>query len=186
MTIITKSGQPLLYEKESCILRGFTLIETLIYITIVGLVISSFIAFSISISNSRNKTYVVQEVQANARVALDLISQRMRASNGVNIGQSTFDSDPGELSLAMTDIVKNPTVINLDQDDGILQITEGTSDPIAIISDKVKITNLVFTNLNPGGEKENIRIEITTEYNNSGDIEYSYSQNWQTAVSIRQ
>ena len=139
-----------------------------------------------SISNSRNKNYVVQEVQANARVALDIIGQRVRAASGVNIGSSTFGSDPGVLSLVMTDGAKNPTIINLDQDDGVLQITEGLSGAVSLTSDEVKITNLVFTNLTPSGERENIKVEMTVEYASAEDVEFSYSQSYQTAVSLRQ
>ncbi len=87
----------------------------------------------------------------------------------------------------MTDPNKNPTIINLDSDDGVLQITEGSSSPVAITSNEVKITNLVFTNLTSTSAQENIRIEITVEYDNEGsDIEYTFSQNLRTAVSIRQ
>jgi len=50
--------------------------------TIIGLVVSGFIAFAISITGSRFKTYTVQEVHANARQALDLISQKV--NQGLN------------------------------------------------------------------------------------------------------
>ena len=166
---------------------GFTLIEVLIYIAIIGAVVGSFVMFSLAISSSRNKTYVAQEVQANARTAQELISQRIRAATGVNVVASTFGLDPGVLSLAMADPTKNPTVINLDQNDGVLLITEGAASPVAITSDEVNVTNLVFGDLTSSGARANIRIEITVAFNNSpGDVEFDYSQSWQTAVSLRQ
>lgn len=167
---------------------GFTLIETLIYITIIGMVVVSFVIFSISISNSKNKTYVTQEVQANARLALNLISQQIRGATGINIGSSSFEVDPGILSLSLADGAKDPTIIELDQDDGRLQIIQGLSDPIMLTSKQTKITNLVFTNLTPAGSnRENIRIEMTIEYDNStSDLNFTYSQSWRTAVSVRQ
>jgi type II secretory pathway pseudopilin PulG len=166
---------------------GFTLVETLIYIAIIGTAVSSFVAFSISVSNSRNKTYVVGEVQANARTAMDIMSQRIHASTGVNTGASTFGSDPGVLSLSMADVLKDPTILDLDMDDGVLRITEGVSAPIPLTSDETKVTNLVFTDLTGSGTRENIKIEVTVEFNNtSGDIEYDYSQSLQTSVSLRQ
>jgi prepilin-type N-terminal cleavage/methylation domain-containing protein len=166
--------------------NGFTLIEILIYVAIIGTAVTSLVFFAVSVSDSRNKNYVVQEVQANGRVAIDIISQRIRAATGVNIGSSIFDSDPGVLSLAMADGAKNPTIINLNQDDGVLQITEGLSEAAPVTSDKVKITNLIFTNLTPSGERENIKVEITLEYANAGDVEFAYSQEYRTAVSVRQ
>lgn len=167
--------------------KGFTLIETLIYIAVIGLVVSSFVVFSVSVSQSGNKTFVTQEVHANARHALDIMSGRIRASTGVNTEASTFGSDPGVLSLSMAASGSNPTVLSLSGDDGVLQITEGVGSAVALTSDEVKVTNLVFTNLTPTGARESIRIQMTVAYNNAGsDVEYSYSKSFQTAVSLRQ
>ena len=163
--------------------KGFTLIETLIYIGIIGAVVASFVVFSMSITNSRNKTYVVQEVQANGRTALSIMTQKIRAASSVTTGSCTFDSDPGELYLV---IDGTTNIINLDADDGVLQLTAGAADPVAITTDEVQVTNLVFTDLTDG-DRDNIRIEMTAAYNNLGtDVEYTYSENFQTAVSLRQ
>lgn len=166
--------------------RGFTLVETIIYIAIIGFVATSFIYFGVAISDYRAKAYVVQEAQTNLRMALDVISKKIRSANDVNIEQSIFDADPGVLSLSMDDVDKNPTVISLDQDDGILQITEGTSSPVAIISNEVKVSNLVFKNLTSTSSIENIGAEITLDYNNYGqDVEYNYTEDIETSVSLR-
>ncbi len=165
--------------------RGFTLVEMLIYIAIFAVAISSFVFLGVTISESRNESYVVQEVQANNRMALDIISQKIRQATSVNIGSSTFGSDPGVLSLAMAEAGSDPTLINLDQDDGTLRITEGASSPVNVTSKQVTVKSLIFTNLTDG-ERENIKIEMTVEYKNSGDVEYIYSQSVQTAVSVRQ
>lgn len=166
--------------------RGFTLIETLIYIAIIGGVMATFISFGLSIAQNRNKVYAKQEVQANARIALNIISQKIKSANGLDAESSTFDSDPGVLSLSMSDGDIDPTIIDLSVDDGILQITQGTDDPIFITSDKVKITNLVFTNLSGENERGNIKIDMTVEYDSGGDLAFSSSQDLTTAVSLRQ
>ncbi|HMB26385.1 MAG TPA: prepilin-type N-terminal cleavage/methylation domain-containing protein, partial [Patescibacteria group bacterium] len=166
--------------------KGFTLVETLVYVGVLGLVLSSFIGFVLSIGNMRNKVYVQQEVQANARQALHLISQSVLSADAVNLGASTFDSDPGVLSLQMDESVDDPTIIDLTADDGILRLTKGTSSPLAVTSDEVKITNLVFTDLTSIGNKENIKIELSVEYDSDGNGHYKYSQSWQTAVSLRE
>lgn len=121
--------------------RGFTLIEILIYLLIIGGVVASFVAFTIGVGNSSAKNYVVQEVHGNTRTGLGLITSRIRAATGVQAGSSTFGTDPGVLSLVMADSAKNPTVISLSGDDGVLQIIEGTGSAVAITSDEVKVTN---------------------------------------------
>ncbi|MFH1292157.1 MAG: type II secretion system protein [bacterium] len=167
--------------------KGFTLIETLIYIAIIGGVVASFVSYSMSISFTRNKNYTAQEVQANARLALNLISKTIRSAQSVNVGSSTFGLDPGVLSLSMSSSTLDPSIINLNIDDGILRIQQGGKSPVNITSNKVKITNLIFTNLTASGSQENIGIDLTVEYANStGEVEFNYGQSWQTAVGLRQ
>jgi prepilin-type N-terminal cleavage/methylation domain-containing protein len=167
--------------------KGFSLIEVIIYIAVIGLAVVAIASFSFSIANSTSKNYVVQEVQGNTRTALNIITQRILAAEAVNTGSSTFGTDPGVLSLQMADAAKNPTVLNLTADDGVLQITEGASAAVALTTDEVNVTNLVFTNLTPSGARENIRIQMTIEFNNpSGDKEFEYSQSITTSITLRQ
>ena len=165
--------------------KGFTLVEVLIYIVLISGVLISFVTFLISISNSRNKVYAKQEVQANARMALNLISQTIRLANGINVASSTFAIDPGTLSLSMDEIGENPTIINLNEDDGFLQIKKGDGVAIAITSDEVKITNLVFTNLTSEDTNENVKIEITAEYRRNDNVFFEYSTNLQTTINLK-
>lgn len=168
-------------------MKGFTLIETLIYIAIIGVVLTGFVGYSINISNSREKAYVVEEVQSNARIALELISQKIRMADSVNTGSSTFDSDPGVLSLAMDAGSINPTIFDLNTDDGILRIKEGASSAVNITSDEVNFTNLVFTDQTGTSGRGNIKIEITVEFNTDAEGQaYSYTKSLETSVSLRQ
>lgn len=167
--------------------NGFTLIEVLIYLGILSLIVVALLSFDVSVISSRSKTMVVEEVQANARIALDLVSQKIRGAQGINVGASVFGSDPGVLSLAMANATQNPTVFNLSADDGRLQITEGSSGtPVFVTSKDVEVTNLVFTNYSQPGEREHIRIDITVRYKNAGSVDYSYSYSAHTSVSVRQ
>jgi prepilin-type N-terminal cleavage/methylation domain-containing protein len=167
--------------------QGFTLIETLIYIAIIGIVISSFVGFSVSVSDSRGKTYVVQEVQANMREALNTVLVALRESNDVNTAASTFGTDPGFLSLSMASSTVNPTTIGLDSDNGVMGIKRGSSATTSVTSSEVNITNLVFTNLTSSTTRENIRMEIKVEYNNTSTSSiYNYVQSATTSTSLRQ
>jgi type II secretory pathway pseudopilin PulG len=167
-------------------LTGFTLIELIIYIAIVAGVITSLILYSISISDSREKSFVAQTVQSNARMALTLIAQKIRAANGVNTSLSVFDIDPGYLSLSYGAAGSNPTAIGLNQDDGLLEIKEGASAPSIIISDLVRVTDLRFTRLTSAGTQETIKIYMTIEYNSDTESPiYEYSQSFETTVRVR-
>lgn len=173
--------------QRSKVLQGFTLIETMLYIALLTLVVGGFVSFALTISNTRNKNYVMQEVHANTRVALQQMSHAIKEATGVNTGSSTFDSDPGVLSVSVADAGNNPTVIDLSADDGQLQITYGAGSPVLVTSDEVSVTNLVFTDLTGSGTVPVIRIEMTIAFNNqSGDSDYTYEQSITTTVSLRQ
>lgn len=166
--------------------KGFTLIEAIIYIGIIGLFLATMVRFVFSIGGIKNKVYAQQEVQANTRIALETISQRIKSADGINFGFSTFDTDPGVLSLSTTSVAADPMVISLSQDDGVLQLSEGVGSPVNVTSNEVKVTNLVFTNLTATSTKPHIRVEFTVEYTNDGDNSFRYSQSVQSAISLRQ
>lgn len=163
---------------------GFTLIELILYLAIISGIAVAFVYYSISITNTRAKTYVVQEVHANARTALDIISYRIKAANGVN---SPLNGASGSsLSLAMADVAKNPTVFDLDINQ-VLRITEGLGSSVPVTSDEVRVTSLTFTNLTSTSARGNVRVQMTMGYDNpSGGVHYTYSRTFQTTVSVRQ
>lgn len=166
--------------------KGFTLIETLIYVAIVSTVVAGFIAFALSIAESRNSSFVVQEVQANARMAMKKISQKVRLAESIMIASTTWGTDPGVLYLQMSSSTVNPTIISLTADNGQLQIREGASANQVLTSSEVKISNLVFTNYSSSTSRGNIQINLTAEYNGTGSSRsYIYSYSLQTAVSLR-
>ena len=166
---------------------GFTLMELLLYIGLIGMLGTALLRFTVSVSNTRNKNFATQEAQAHGRTAVQLISQRIRAATGINTASSTFGVDPGILSLEMADSSKNPTIIDLTADNGRLRFTEGTSTPLVVSDDTVSISDLTFTNLTSTSVRENVRIQLTAEYNHSsGDIHFDASETFQFSTSVRQ
>lgn len=166
--------------------KGFTLVETLIYIAIIGGVIGTFVSFSLNISNTGNKTYSQQEVQANARVAMDMIVKKIKSASSVSTTQSVFGVNPGVLYLTMSSSTLNPTIINLSGVDGQLQIKEGVASTTSITTKQVEITSLIFSNLSASSSRENISVNLTVSYATSTDVGYKFSQSLQTTASLRE
>jgi len=149
--------------------RGFTLVETLISLAIIGAVATALGLYGISVSSARAKAMVTSEVQSNARFALDLIQREIRSAANANVS-----------ALDRLELDSAATVIDLDA--GRLRITKGASSNYVTASD-VRLTILRFTNLaDPMSIRENIKIEMTVEY--TGDNPYSYSII--SAQSVRQ
>lgn len=165
--------------------NGFTLIETVIYVAITAGLLVALTSFILAISGSRTKSFSQQEVNANARLALNIISQKIKSANGVNFATSTFGVHPGVLSLSMASSTLNPTVFALDGS-GRLMLAEGVSAAKFITSPQIKITNLIFTNLTADGSHTNIGINLDFSYVSSSNVGFNFSSNLQTAVSLRQ
>ena len=167
-----------MYKKQTQ--SGFTMVETLIYISIIGGVISTFISFSLSITGTRNKTFVMQEVLANSRTALQYINQKILAAS--EVAGPIEGNSATSLELEMDGIGDN---LVFSVTDGVLYVTEGTSDPIALTSSAINITDLQFTNLSEADIKDNIRINMTTAYRYNSTKEFDYSLTLRTGTSLR-
>jgi len=162
--------------------NGFTLIESIIYIAIIGTVVVAFITFSLSIGGNRNKAFVWQEVQTNARTAIDLMSQKIRMATDVISPLASTTESILELDMP----APSSNVIFMVMGNQLYLIESGVATT-TITSSEVNIANLSFTNMSETGERENIKINMTTEYDNSsGDIDYEYSYEVETSVSVRQ
>ena len=158
--------------------KGFTLIEILIYIAVLGLIMFSFLSYVIIMSGSKQKAYVSEEVHSNLRQAFNVMNQKIKVANDVltpMIGNSsdslTLNSSTGQIVFSITG--------------GVLKITEN-GETFSVTSDEVVVSNLLFTNLTPQtSERDNISIEITIDYKGGGGVTSNYTQSARTAVTLR-
>lgn len=159
---------------------GFTLFEFVIYLALMGSVLIALVSFALSVISVRSKVYVAQESQANGRMALDFIAQKIRSADKI------FLPAPGEtsseLSLDMPDSESN-LIFNVN--DGTLEVIRIGSDPLPLNSGEVMVDSLSFTNLARGNQRDNIKVEMIISYRRNTSREYDYSQRLQTTVSRR-
>ncbi len=161
-------------------INGFTFIETIIYIAILSLVVGGFISFAMSISDIKEKSYVVQEVNANGRMVLNILTQKIKSAKSIKA--PSFGNSSDYLSLDMG----NQPDVSFGVYNGIFGIfIEGNSATTTLTSNVIDVTNLVFTNLAVSNQKGNIKVEIQFKYKNTDNIIYTYDNSWQTAVNIR-
>lgn len=143
---------------------GLTLLETVVYVALVSMIVLVFVSFALDVVGTAQKARVQQEVQQNARFAIERINHEVRSASNLNVGSSTFDSHPGVLSLATDDVLTNPIVF--DVSGGVLRISEAGGAAQDLTSDKMTVSNLVFKNLSASGKTTNIKVGLTLQYNN--------------------
>lgn len=163
---------------------GFTLIETLLYGLLVSGMILAAVLFSLNVSDGNEKARAYQEVQQNARMAMERIVQEVRSASDLDAAGSTFNTSPGVLSLINNYAAKSPTVFSVSNN--ILSIQQGTGAKTALTSNLVRVTGLTFTNLSVANRTKNVGISMTVEYINPGNNSlYSASTTMQASAVIR-
>jgi len=165
--------------------KGFTLVELLIYISLVTIVISGVILFAGDLLYGRVKSTTQQEVAANIRFASKRILYEIRNANSINYLLTN------DLCLATNEIAYNPTRIHVA--DGRLQIGRGggSNDCSGLINTQyltsklVTVSGLSFTNLSATGTK-NVQFSISIDHNNpSGRREWQASQTLTVSAELR-
>lgn len=167
--------------------KGFTLFESVLYIGIISMVLFAFIQFTLAISSVREKHAVVAQIHGETRHVMDVLRSRVQGAMGINVASSTFESDPGVLSLSMASSTLNPTVFSLSADNGRLQMTEGGGGVIYVTGSDVRVTDFTLYNATSGSVRENVRVDITIENANSvGDPRLDFTQSIHSNISVRQ
>jgi type II secretory pathway pseudopilin PulG len=162
-------------------MRGFTLVELIIYIAILVVILVLAVSFLWMIVSGNIKEGFFQEVQQNGRFALTKITQEIKKATGI-ISPSLAGS-ANFLSLRMADPNLNPTIF--DVDNGKLRIIQGSNPSYYLTTDQVIVSNLQFTNLSYENTPGAIQIDITIDHlNPGGRMEYQASVNLKSTVSL--
>lgn len=129
-------------------LKAFTLIELIIYLTIVSIIVNTFVLFAWNIISRGEKNDRQEEVSSAAMLLSSKIKYEIRNAQDINVSSSDFGvnlaNNPNKKITLEENETSNPIVF--DVVNGEVRIARGTGDPVSIISNGVKIDNLTFTN----------------------------------------
>ncbi len=129
---------------------GFTLVELIVYISLITLFLTGAILFSWDVIYGREKSFRTQVVQQSARIAMAKIAYAITEAKAV---QSISTNQ-----LILINYSGPNTVVDLTT--GKIQIDSG-SGPIDLTSNQVIVTDLIFTNLSdPTTDSKNVKVKI--------------------------
>jgi len=161
---------------------AFTIIEFLIYFTILTTLILVVVSVSFQVIKSKTKLETTQNVTQNARLILEKIVDSIHNAESINspsIGQSS-----NSLSLSFIDNFKNPTIFDVSS--GVLRIKEGGGAIIPISSTTVLISDIIFTNMSYDNTHGTIRIQLTVNSSSTSvEQEYLHTETFYTTATIR-
>ena len=157
--------------------RAFTLIETVLYVAILGMIAGSLILFSISMSTARAKDAVIEEVNTGARNSLGIISSKIRQATAVTVPL------PGASNtvLGLDMPAPTPDVVILPLN-GVLNYIDSAVGAQQMTSNNVRVKNILFQNVASAGERDALKITLTLQVNASSSPEFNYEQTVSTTV----
>jgi len=123
--------------------RGFTLIETVVYIVILGMLFTVIVTAVVNVISLYHVFDVRRDIQDSALASFDRITREIRSARSVSTSGSVFNSHPGILVVS-TNQGGVPIVRQFSLDNGVLHLYEEGVDQGPLTSADVTVTNLVF------------------------------------------
>ena len=122
-------------------MRGYTLLETVIYVSILAVIAVLALGSILSI------------YQAYGKIKVERMVREIRAATTTDIGVSVFGSSPGILKIGNVKFSLSAST---------LQVEEGQGSPAPLTASDVKINSLIFYR-ETASESEIIKIEMALE-----------------------
>ena len=169
-------------KKNNQKIRGFTLIEILLYLSLFVVVVLGSVAFIHTMFETNVKTKVILEADNEAEHALAIIAQYVR--NGVVIFSPNKNQTGDILIMQSLDESQSPILFGI-IDDSIVMSTGGLSTT-TLTSANIKVSNLKFTNAGSVNGKDSIKIsfKVNTQGENKRQ-EYTYEKTYEATASLR-
>jgi len=169
---------------------GFTLIEVLVYIGILSIIVPAIFSFLIWSIHSSTKAKVMRETLDNARRAMEIMVYEIKeartiydpTSTSTQLSLETLHYLPGGERTTYIDFYLCGTQLCLKKES---QNPIALTPPIALTSDKVEVSNLVFTQV-VTGQIPSVQIELKIDYKNPYNRpERQASVNLKSTASLR-
>ena len=142
--------------------RGFSLVEMIIYISILVFLLGIIMSITVSIITSQRKVNASRSIENSAMLALERVSRELRAAVSIDIVSSVFDTDPGILVLDSTDEDGNPRTIKFSLSSGAIYLEEDGVIIGPVTQADARVNDLIFRRFT-SGVLEGARVELTLE-----------------------
>jgi len=142
--------------------RGFTVIEILAYIFVLGLLLAVVVYILIAVSGSYHAITSSAGIESTAETALERMTRDTRDAISVDVLQSTLNASPGKLTLNTTDDDGATTTVQFFLSGQTIHVKEAGVDMGPLSETGVRITNLVFRQITTA-QSQAVKIELTAE-----------------------
>ncbi|HKU18841.1 MAG TPA: prepilin-type N-terminal cleavage/methylation domain-containing protein [Candidatus Saccharimonadales bacterium] len=161
--------------------QGYTLLELLLYVALIGALLTSVVSYFGIVADSRVKNQTIIEVNDQAIALMDVITQTVR--NATAITAPAAGASGSSLTLTVPTGSLSPTVFALSGTTATIK--EGAGAAVNLTDSEVQITSLTFTNLTRTGTSGAVQISFTmTRVNPASRNEYDYQKTFTTTAEV--
>jgi len=159
--------------------KGFTLLEFLLYIGLVGIILTVSGAIALNVLFGKAKLMSIEEVSQNARFAMERMALDIRNADAI-------DTPPQGAASSSLSLEKSSGNLEFELVSGVLERKVGGGSFVALTSSSVNITDLEFTNISYSNTPGTIRIQMTIkQVNPENRQEYNFEKTFYTTANIR-
>lgn len=159
--------------------RGFTLIETILFVAVSAVVVYAVAILQAAIVENDARTYAKVTTDSSAAHMMYILTDALRRADSVTEpAQGTASS---ELVLEFDDGELNPTRFFVEE--GILYMEEGAAAPISLTSSDVEIRAIQFENRSAVPDFDSVHFEFDAAFRNEGRPVQEYHQTYYGGAS---
>lgn len=140
--------------------RGFTLIEMIVYVVILGIIAVLAVNSTLEMTKAYVNLRVSRDMNASAAAVLERMTREIRGANGIDLVQSTLGANPGRLTLNTKDAVGADTTVEFYVENGLIKVKEGGVAKGALMTSSTQASNFIVRSLS-NANSEAIKIDLT-------------------------
>ena len=145
--------------------KGLSLVETIIYVALLGLLMTTVVNLLLTVSSVYVRARVVRNASQQGIGAMERMTRAIQLAYRVDSSQSVLGSSPGDLRIDSIITPTNTATTSrrflLSGDTLILE--EGVTPAVAL-TNGIRVTNLTFYRIDTGASgPEAVRIEMTIQ-----------------------
>lgn len=139
---------------------GLTLVEVLFYSVVLVILLTTVTGTFLTMRNAYQQMRLSSALQNSAIVAMDRMEREIRNATSVTLASSTFNTNPGRLTLAGKDASGANLTVEFYVESGAIKLRWNGVAVGALTDPSVSVSNLIFRRLtNPNSDA--IKIEAT-------------------------
>lgn len=155
--------------------KGFTLIELILYIALSSIVMMSALSFLFLMIDGRDRAQIMAEVEQQGQFVASFLTKTIRESEEI-IEPASGNSD---VTLELT---KDTLPVLIDVDEERLRITVADDDPKYLTGQNLRVENFTVENFTPTRSTGVIKISFRLIHASSDD---GYARDFTFTASVR-